>query len=101
MDADELLLCTAATSTIILYANVINKRKRKKVTWAKGWIGRRLHSRGVLNMLNKELLLEDAGAYRNFLRMSVDSFEILLQIMEEKLKRQDTVMRESISVRNR
>lgn len=60
-----------------------------------------MKGRGILNMLNEELLPEDPMAYKNFLRMNNASFEKLLGLVYNKIKKQDTQFRECISARCR
>ncbi|KAF5287226.1 hypothetical protein FQA39_LY16003 [Lamprigera yunnana] len=92
---DFLLLATAAT--IVMTAP--KKRKRvKKTTWCRKWLQRKAEGQGVLTMLNEELLSEDPASYRNFLRLTSEQFDILLAKIGCHITRQDTVMRESISL---
>ncbi|KAK5648293.1 hypothetical protein RI129_003185 [Pyrocoelia pectoralis] len=78
------------------------KRKRvKKTMWCRKWLQRRAEGQGVLTMLNDELLNEDPASYRNFLRLTSEQFDILLVKIGSHITKQDTVKRESISVRSR
>lgn len=48
---------------------------RRKKNWQRKWIGRRAEVKGILTMLNEELLHKDPLSYKNFLRMDKISFE--------------------------
>ncbi|KAB0802703.1 hypothetical protein PPYR_04889 [Photinus pyralis] len=52
-------------------------------------------------MLNNELLQEDPSSYRNFLRLSSDSFKHLLSLLETEITKQDTQLRECIPARSK
>lgn len=52
---------------------------------------------GTSHHLMKQLSCLDVSGNRNFVRMDSNSFEILLNMVELKIKRQDSVMREAIS----
>ncbi|KAJ8968798.1 hypothetical protein NQ314_002107 [Rhamnusium bicolor] len=52
-------------------------------------------------MLNGELLTEDSNSYRNFLRMSSEKFEYLLQQISIHINKKDTVMRQCIPARSK
>lgn len=73
-----------------------NKRKRTRE-----WLNRRHDGKGILQMLNDELLNEDPVSYRNFLRLTGDVFEKLLKSVESDIAKADTVMRDSVSARSR
>ncbi|KAL1492523.1 hypothetical protein ABEB36_010773 [Hypothenemus hampei] len=99
----KLIICTA--SLIVMLMIEIKKRRekiiKKKRLWTKKWIEKRGAGKGILNMLNEELLVEDPLAYRNYLRMNNTTFEKLLGLLSNKIKKQDTQFRESISARCR
>lgn len=89
-------LLAAASGAALLVACVNTKQKRKRSCWVKPWIKRR-DERSSFHLLNKELLLEDLSAYRNYLRMSEQSYSELLNLVDNTLRKQDTYMRKSIS----
>lgn len=72
MDVDidnekKLMLLFAATTAAFLF--IRNKQCRKKVTrryWAKQWLKRRNEGKGVVNMLQYELLTEDISVQNFF-----------------------------------
>lgn len=98
------LLGATAISIILITAFIkkkIVKSKKKSRIWVRKWINRRLEGKGVLCMLNNELLTEDHSSYKSFLHMSNDCFEKLFNKLELHLTKQDTVMRESIPARSK
>lgn len=79
--------------------NVINRNQRRKGRiWVNHWIRRR-NGLGASNTLLRELALEDVNLYKNHLRMLPEKFEELLTLVEEKLKKRDTMMRTAIPPR--
>lgn len=48
-----------------------------------------------------ELNLQDSEYYKNFLRMCASDFEYLLEKVKPKIEKQDTVMRNAITVGER
>lgn len=72
------------------------KRDRKPRKWVKHWVGRRDEKGCYLNLL-KELEIEDSCAYRNFMRMSKNDFDYLLNLVAPYITKQDTDMRKAIS----
>lgn len=101
------IIATAAAVNIIIIIALLKKRKsngkinKSKREWSRKWLLRRQQGKGVLTMLNKELLSEDPNAYRNFVRMNNDQFEYILNLINDDIKKQDTFFREAISARNR
>lgn len=83
------------------YAITQTKIKNSKRMWARKWLQRRNCSRGMTNFIFQEIKYEDPSSFKNFCRMSLNSFNALLQSVEPHIKRQDTVLRESISARSR
>nr|CAH7734480.1 unnamed protein product [Callosobruchus chinensis] len=80
---------------------VLKKRQQKKRKMCRQWIAGRSRGKDVLTMVHEELLTDDPAAYRNFLRLNSDQFNQILSLVESRISRQNTVMRESISARNR
>lgn len=71
---------------------------KKKRIWVRNWIARRnLHGGSAL--LLKELYFEDPAEYRSCLRISPESFEILLSLVGPEIQKKDTFMRDSIPPR--
>ncbi|XP_046384595.1 uncharacterized protein LOC124154737 isoform X2 [Ischnura elegans] len=79
------------------------KKRKRRQWWTRPWLERRDEGigRGVLTMLENELVVDDPENYRNYLRMSEDVFMTLLNKVEGRIKRQDTNMRQCIPARKR
>ncbi|XP_065285619.2 uncharacterized protein [Dermacentor albipictus] len=72
---------------------------RKRRCWRKDWIGRK--ELGIQNLLYEELLKTDLDEYRRLLRVSREQFLQLLSRVGPRIRREDTVMRRSISAETR
>ncbi|KAB0804393.1 hypothetical protein PPYR_01363 [Photinus pyralis] len=79
----------------ILKRRAARKNKKRKL-WQEEWLKKRDVGKGVLSLLQNELLHEDPEAYRNFLRMDNDTFMELLTLIDDIIKKQDTQLRQSI-----
>jgi hypothetical protein len=86
MDEEELFM--AAAICIIL------KKKIKWTRWSKDWLLKRKQFSHV-NLL-KELSLEPTD-WRSYLRMDEESYFSLLEMITPMIKKQDTVMRQSVT----
>lgn len=75
-------------------------RKNRRKIWRKEWVGRR-DEEGFCVKLYRELRSEEPALYRNFLRLSFDQFDHLLSLVSPLISKQDTVMRKSISAKDR
>ena len=75
-------------------AVILSKRKRRK-EWAKDWLRER-ETYGAYSTLLTELLLEDDEEARRFLRMSYESFQVLLACVRPLIEKKDTWMRKAI-----
>ena len=71
-------------------------RKRKRSCWVRPWLLRR-YQLGAYDALMVELANEDLPNYVALLRVAPDLFAELLSKVEPIIRRQDTVMRPSIS----
>ena len=76
------------------------KKRKRRAIWTKSWIGNRL-SMGAYHALVQELRETDTRGFANFLRMDVESFEILLRRVAPLIARQDSVLRLSIQPEER
>lgn len=81
---------------IELAIDLKEKMKKKKRMWVKSWIQRRSLQGASQNLIN-ELRMEDPMNFKNFFRMNVLQFEELLTKVAPIIKKQDTMMRPSIS----
>jgi len=87
---------TILLSSVIMLEN--NRKKSKRTKWTKGWLLKRENFSHV-NLL-KELKFEKNDWF-NYLRMDENCYLKLLQHITPLIKRQDTVMRKSISPHER
>lgn len=90
-----------AALLIIIRRKQLKSRKNSRKEWTRKWIERRSEGRGILNMIDKELLEEDPSAYQNFLRLKNTSFEKLLLKVAPLIEKKNTTFRSSVSPRNR
>ncbi|VEN56824.1 unnamed protein product [Callosobruchus maculatus] len=109
MDRQKLLLLSTATAALCATLGVYlskrrqrknEERRMKRTMWSRKWLQRR-QGRGTLALLNTELRTEDPDAYKNFLRLDPSQFTILLSLVEDDIKKQDTFMRECISAEHK
>ncbi|KAK7862635.1 hypothetical protein R5R35_001610 [Gryllus longicercus] len=85
-------LAAACAALIILK----KRRKRKRQMWVKNVFLRR-EEQSVYKVLMAELREEDEAMYKNFVRVTPEGFDLLLGKISQAIKKQDTVMRKSIS----
>jgi len=86
-------IALAASSIIII--SKCRKRKRTRKVWTQNWLKQRPKF-GVYDTLLREFRLESEADYFNFLRMSPNVFDHLLELVQTDITKQDTVMREAI-----
>ena len=84
----------AAAALLVLSKNL--KKKKKRQIWVRKWIARR-DEEGVHANLLQELLVEDDKSYKNYLRMSHEDYEYLLEKVTPKIMRRDTHLRKAIT----
>ncbi|XP_050307342.1 uncharacterized protein LOC126747932 [Anthonomus grandis grandis] len=81
----------------IIYAyisSVQNKKNKKRACWTKKWLEERSQF-GHIPLL-KELRENNPNDFKNYLRMDCTTFDNLLQVLEQYLVKEDTVMRMAI-----
>lgn len=102
MPRAQIQACLQLIGALLLYElqKCIEKGQKKKRTWVRRWINRRV-SHGASITLLKELAEEDHVAYRNHLRMDPDKFNELLENIEPHISKKDTVMRMAIPSRTK
>ncbi|XP_026476143.1 protein ANTAGONIST OF LIKE HETEROCHROMATIN PROTEIN 1-like [Ctenocephalides felis] len=64
--------------------------------WVREWIAKR-EEEGVYAKLLKELEYQDVSSYENFIRMTHQDFQHLLERIAPRIRKQDTHLRKSIS----
>ncbi|XP_068082633.1 uncharacterized protein [Anabrus simplex] len=98
---------TIAAAAAVIIAVISRRRRRRKLRWynrrwwTRPWIQRRDEGRELHSLLNNELRLEDSESYKNFLRMDEAQFTKLLNLVEPRIIKMNTNMRESISASRR
>lgn len=89
-----------ACLAIILAFGVERRRRVKRKYWVKEWL-----TKGVvyshIQLLQEISITSEQEDYKNFLRMNEETFMKLLEMVEPFLQRQDTVMRNSLPVKER
>ena len=97
MDSD--LDCAAAavlvTSTVIKKKKSLRKRRKQRTVWAKPWLNHR-NVLGVYKTYLGELHMEDEAEHKKFLRMTLDIFDDLLNLIECNIKIKSTIVRDPI-----
>lgn len=76
------------------------KKKKKKRIWCKDWLKKRSTFGSTATILH-ELQSSEEHDFRNYLRMSVSTFYLLLSKVEPYIVKKDTVMRNSITAEAR
>ena len=84
----------------VMYQILKKRRSKKKKCWVKKWIQRR-QDMGACSTLVKELQIEDAQQYVNFLRMSASEVERIMKFIGDIISKKDTKMRQAIPVKDR
>ena len=71
------------------------RRKRNREVWVKKWLLRREEFGSYVTLMS-EFRSEDAGCFLNFVRMSSDVFDHLLELIRPAIQHQDTHFRRAI-----
>ena len=99
-DFDEYVaLYVCILCTLILRRRLRSLRVRPRRMWSRAWLQRK--TRSCYNTLLQELRAEDIDEYKNYMRMSKEIFNMLLEKIRPYIVKQDTNMRQSISVEPR
>lgn len=85
---------------VILRRRMGRNRQRPRRIWCRSWLQRR-RTRSCYNTLVQELEVEDTNEYKNFMRMTKQTFDTLLEKVRPYIEKQDTHMRKSISAEER
>ena len=91
---EEMLLITAAC--LALEEQREKKERRRRKWWVRPWIARRERF-GAYHALMAEMKRDDRQSYINVVRMDPQHFQQLLTAVTPFIKKQDTLMRGSIS----
>ena len=95
-DRNLAVVVAAAASVYLTVADRRRKRRRNRQVWVKEY-------RGNCNVqpLLRELRKNYPDDYRNYLSMDSEAFRHLLSLVQNKIKKMDTVMRQSITAGQR
>ena len=92
-------LLTVCSALLIVRAIDLKKKKRRSA-WEKEWLKKRRTS-GVYHTLIREMRTSDHQIFLNFLRVDEESFDLICSLVTPFIIREDTNMRQSISVKER
>lgn len=94
MNREEALLMTGLL-LIIRQRRRRRRIKKKKKYWVHPLLSQR-HQKGLFCHLVSDLRKNETKFFQYF-RMSINSYDELLTLLQERLRRQDTVMRKAVS----
>ena len=81
---------------LLLLWRIRQQRKKQRLCWVRPILLRR-DQVGEYHTLVQEMRTSDPAAHQRYFRMSVDDFDELLDIVKEKILKQQTAMRDPIS----
>lgn len=92
------------TAASVLIAAILVKRRKSRMRkvriWSREWIQRR-ETEDITGKLINEMRKEDLNGFRQFIRLSVDQFDFLLEKVRPVISKKDTNMRKAISAETR
>lgn len=104
MDEDNLFMLMMFGAAAFVADNLVDQERAennrrvfrvRRTKWVRDWVFRRNESGCYLNLL-KELEIEDRNSFKNFMRMSSEDFNYLLNMVAPKITKEDTCMRKAI-----
>jgi hypothetical protein len=90
----ETLHCAAVAAATVI---IEHKKKRYRKRWMASFLERRHQNLNILG----EVRMDSYALFRNFTRITTSDCELLLQLIEPSIKKQDTNMREAIPISTR
>lgn len=72
------------------------KNRKRRQFWVREWIEKRSEL-GFVSTLYNELKEQNQEMYKNFIRMSVEDFDYLLELVTPLIQKKDTVMRKALT----
>ena len=101
LDSD--LDCAAAavlvTSSFTKKKKSLRKKGKERTVWTKPWLNHR-NVLGLYKTYLGELHMEDEAEHKKFLRMTLDIFDDLLNLIECNIKIKSTIVRDPIQPNN-
>lgn len=90
------------SAALIVMFSILKRKKRlqKRKCWVRQWVQRR-NSMGACSTLINEMQIEDPQQFRNFVRMSAEQLEVLINLIGPQIAKKDTRMRNAIPVKHR
>ena len=88
---------------LIIAHNILKKRRKqrtKRNCWVRPWVQRR-QELGACSTLTRELHIEDAQQFRNFVRMNATQVQNIIETIGPRIVKKDTKLRRAISVYER
>ena len=77
--------------TLILRRRLRRLRVRPRRMWSRAWLQRR-RARSCYNTLLQELRVEDIDEYKNYMRMSKETFNMLLEKVRPYIEKQESLL---------
>lgn len=102
-EEDALLLCIFGAAQFVVLEEEAENRKRlrrNRSVWVRNWVTRRSEF-GFYHQLLVELEMEEPHLCKKFLRMNINDFNHLLELVTPLISKEDTTMRKSISAGER
>jgi len=90
----------AAAALIVIQRRRRRREQHQRDIWARQWLLNRIGERGISNFVDYELQ-DDMLGFHSFLRMGSTEFSEILDAIAEDIMRMDTVMRDSVTPKER
>ena len=91
--ADNLFLFTCLNLFVIAVGGQLLINKHRHSCWVRGYLDKERKKNGVFNSLLKDLQMYDNVKLKNYLRMDMQTFEELLQLVSGSISTKNTKFR--------
>ena len=95
--AENLTLLAAAATIITIKKRRRQPDGRRGKLWCHQWLSARSSERGMQHFVLNELSVSDANGFHSFLRMTPETYNELLRLVEPAISGNDTFMRDCIT----
>ena len=96
--ADNITLLAAASIIITIKKRRKQQHERRRGRlWCQQWLIKRRTEGGMKHFVLNEFVLSDTGGSHSFLRMSPSTYDELLRMIEPRITKNDTFMRDRIT----